>query len=62
MIATRDFEISLKCRLNKYDSVKLVVAQLVEWLRLTPEVHGSNPVIGKLYIENLLSAVLKRPT
>ena len=25
----------------------MVVAQLVEW---TPEIHGSNPVIGKLYI------------
>ena len=28
-----------------------VVAQLVEQLLLTPEVHSSNPVIGKIYIE-----------
>ena len=28
----------------------VVVAHLVEWLLLTPEVRGSNPVIGKLYI------------
>ena len=27
------------------------VAQLVEWSLLTPEVHSSNPVIGKFYIE-----------
>ena len=25
----------------------VVVAQLVEWLLLIPEVHSSNPVIGK---------------
>ena len=30
----------------------LVVAQLVERLLLTPEVRGSNPVIGKIYIEH----------
>ena len=29
------------------DSRAMVVAQLVEWLLPTPEVHGSNPVIGK---------------
>ena len=38
----------------------MVVAQLVERLLLTPEVRGSNPVIGIIYIERLLSTVLKR--
>ena len=38
----------------------VVVAQLVEWSRPTPEVNGSNPAIGKRYIECLLSTVLKR--
>ena len=39
----------------------VVVAQLVERLLPTPEVHGSNPVIGKIYIEHfLLSTVYKR--
>ena len=41
---------------------------LSQWLWLnwqsgslkTPDVRGSNPVIGKIYIENLLSTVLKR--
>ena len=28
----------------------MIVAQWVEWSRLTPEIHGSNPVIGKLYL------------
>ena len=37
----------------------MVVAQLVERSRPTPEVRGSNPVSGKIYIECLLSAVLK---
>ena len=27
----------------------VVVAQLVEWLLPIPEVHGSNPVIGKIF-------------
>ena len=39
----------------------MVVAQLVEWPLPIPEVRGSNPVIGKIYIEHcLLSTVLKR--
>ena len=42
----------------------VVVAQLVKWLLPIPEVCGSIPVIGKIYIENLftclLSTVLKR--
>ena len=49
-----------------FDSIKQVnlwavdVAQLVERLLATPEVHSSNHVISKLYIEQcLLSAVLK---
>ena len=36
----------------------VVAAQLAERLLPTPEVSGSNPVIGK--IEHLLSTVLKR--
>ena len=31
------------------------VAQLVERLLPIPEVQGSNPVIGKIYIEHLLT-------
>ena len=39
----------------------VVVAQLVERLLATPEVHGLNPVICQIYIEQcLLSTVLKR--
>ena len=38
----------------------LVAAQLVERSLSTPEDRGSNPVIGNLYIERLLSTVLKR--
>ena len=33
------------------------VAQLVERSLPTPEVRGSNPDIGKIYIEHLLSTV-----
>ena len=29
--------------------------QLVEWLLAIPEVHSSNPVIGKTYIEYLFT-------
>ena len=36
------------------------MAELVERLLLTPEVRDSNPLIGKIYIEFLLSTVLKR--
>ena len=37
------------------------MAQLAEWLLPTPEVRGSNPVIGKMYIKHcLLSTGLKR--
>ena len=43
---------------------EVVVAQLVERSLPIPEVRGSNPVIGKIYIEHLftclLSTVLKR--
>ena len=34
------------------------MAQLVEQSLSTPEVRGSNPVNGKIYIERLLSTVL----
>ena len=33
----------------------MVVAQLVEQSILTPEVRGSNPIIGKIYIAHLLT-------
>ena len=33
----------------------VVLAQLVDWLLPIPEVRGSNPVIGKYYIEHLPS-------
>ena len=35
----------------------MVVAQLVE--RLLPDVSGSNPVSGKLYIEHLFTVKMK---
>ena len=38
----------------------VVVAQLVERSLPLAEVCGSNPVIGKIYIEHLLSTLLKR--
>ena len=38
----------------------MVVAQLVEWSLPITEASGSNPVIGNIYIEHLLSNVLKR--
>ena len=37
------------------------MAQLVLWLLPTPEVGGSIPIIGKIYIEQcLLSTVIKK--
>ena len=38
----------------------VVVTQLVERLLPKMEVLGSDPIIGKLYITNTLSTVLKR--
>ena len=38
----------------------VVVAQLVERLLLIPEVRSSNPVIGKNYIEHLLSTLSEK--
>ena len=38
---------------NNYKSREVVVAQLVEQLLSIPEVRGSTPVIGKIYIEHL---------
>ena len=35
----------------------MVVAQLVEQLLPIPEARGSNPVIGKIYIEHLFATV-----
>ena len=45
---------------NNVVNREMVVAQLVEQSLLIPEVRGSNPVIGKFYIEHSLSTVLKR--
>ena len=36
----------------------MVVAQLVEQFLPTPEVRGLNPVIGQIYIDRFLPAVL----
>ena len=38
----------------------MVVVQKAELLLPTPEVHGSNPVFGKIYIERLLSTVSEK--
>ena len=35
--------------------MSVVVAQLVEWSLPILKVHGSNPVIGKIYIEHLFT-------
>ena len=48
---------SIHQRLANVNSI--VVAQLVERSLPTPEVRGLNPAIGKIYIEQLLSTVLK---
>ena len=57
-----DFDIILY--LKQIANWAVVVTQLVERLLPIPEVHGSNPVIGQIYIEHLftylLSTVLKR--
>ena len=37
----------------KYNTREVVVAQLVEQSLSIPEVSGSTPVIGKIYIEHL---------
>ena len=41
-----------------YDARAVVVAQLVEQLLPKPEVCGSIPVIGKMYIDHLLTCLL----
>ena len=38
-----------------FKNMAVVVAQLVEQSLPIPEVQGSNPVIGKIYIEHLLT-------
>ena len=46
---------------QKQKAVAVIIAKLVEWLRSPTEVHCSNPVIGKMYIEYcFLSTVSKR--
>ena len=37
-----------------------VVAQMVEWSLPTPEVRGSNPVIGEILLMYSLPTVLKK--
>ena len=44
-------------KISSYGAV--VVAQLVERSLPTLEVHGSNPVIGKIYMERFLSTLYK---
>ena len=44
-------------KISSYGAV--VVAQLVERSLPTLEVHGSNPVIGKIYIERFQSTLYK---
>ena len=38
----------------------MAAAQLVEWLLLTPEIRGSNPVIGKFYLQSVLKRRKKK--
>ena len=47
---TKDQNVSIKMLIqnNSYKLKQMVVAQLVERLSPTPEIRGSNPVIGKL--------------
>ena len=47
---TKDQNVSIKMLIqnNSYKLKQVVVAQLVERLSPTPEIRGSNPVIGKL--------------
>ena len=48
-------------RIQKLRCWAVVVAELVDQSLLTPDVRGSNPVIGKSYIEHCLrSTVLER--
>ena len=37
-----------------HNRVAVVVGQLVEQSLATPEVHGSNPIIGKFMLPNVL--------
>ena len=54
-------QMTLECLIKKYQAWAVVVAQLVEQSLPIPEVCGSNPIIGKKIILNiLLSTVLKR--
>ena len=50
MSMTFDFFIKMS-----YLFLAVVVAQLVEWSLPIPKVHSSNPVIGKIYIEQLFT-------
>ena len=49
----------MKLRFKKFVAWAAVVAQLVERSLPIPEVCGSNPVIGYLYITFMLSTLLK---
>ena len=48
------------CMVKVSGAGAVVVAQLVERSLPAPDVRGSNPVDGKIYIERLLSTILKR--
>ena len=43
---------------EQYLNRAVVVAQLVERSLPTPEARGSNPFIGKIYIEHLFTCLL----
>ena len=63
LIYCKSFTLKINCQIVRVVSCKItypldwavVVAQLVEQLFPTPEIHSSNPAIGKFY---LLSIVL----
>ena len=61
MTSTYEFKVDLLLSSYKYNRKNVVVAQLVERSLPTPEVHGSNPVIGKYLLTiYLLLTVLEK--
>ena len=44
----------LRQKMEKFYTFVVALAQLVERLLLTPEILGSNPVIGKFYLPSYL--------
>ena len=45
-------------KINEKEEKKVIVAQLVEWLLPTPEVHCSNPDIGTLLYRTFVYCLL----